>query len=90
MSATTTTEWPARPEGEVFPELLDTLLVAQLLLYDRRGKNVEQARRNVLGLVKSQGLPSLGRIGSTFMYRKTDVIDWLACKSSGIDVREAV
>jgi hypothetical protein len=70
--------WPPRPVGEVFPELLDTLLVAQLLLYDRRGMTPEQARRNVRKLVKEARLPTLGRIGSTLMYRKDAVIGWLA------------
>lgn len=74
----TANEWPPRPENEQFPELLDTLLVAQLLLYDRRGMKPEQARRNVRKLVKESGLPALGRVGSTLMYRKTDVMKWLA------------
>ena len=78
MSKATLTMWPPRPNGEVFPELLDTLLVAQLLLYDRRGTTPNLARRNVRNLVKEAGLPTLGRIGSTLMYRKADVIGWLA------------
>ena len=78
MSNATISTWPPRPVGEVFPELLDTLLVAQLLLYDRRGMTPEQARRNVRKLVKEGGLPTLGRIGSTLMYRKDAVIGWLA------------
>ena len=78
MSKATSAMWPPRPTGEVFPELLDTLLVAQLLLYDRRGMTPEQARRNVRKLIKEAGLPTLGRIGSTLMYRKADVIRWLA------------
>ncbi len=69
--------WSPRPVAEIFPELLDTLLVAQLLLYDRRGMTPEQARRNVRKLVKEAGLPTLGRIGSTLMYRRADVIEWL-------------
>ncbi len=78
-------EWPPRPAGEVFPELLDTLLVAQLVLYDRRGMTPEQARRNVRGLVKNAGLPVLGKVGSALMYRKVDVIEWPA----GRDVDES-
>ncbi|UCE58281.1 MAG: hypothetical protein JSU63_12655 [Phycisphaerales bacterium] len=78
-------QWPARPPGEVFPELLDTLLVAQLLLYDHRGMTPEQARRNVRKLVKESGLPTLGRIGSTLMYSKAAVIEWLAARGATID-----
>ena len=72
--------WPPRPVNEIFPDLLDTILVAQLLLYDRRGMTTEQARRNVRKLVKEAGLPALGRIGSTLMYRRDDVVKWLASK----------
>lgn len=72
--------WPPRPTGEVFPELMDTLLVAQFLLYDRRGMTPEQGRRNVRKLVKESCLPTLGRIGSTLMYRKGAVIEWIANK----------
>lgn len=78
MSKMGVSMWPPRPSGEVFPELLDTILVAQLFLYDRRGMTPQQARRNVRKLVKEAGLPTLGRIGSTLMYRKADVIEWLA------------
>lgn len=80
MSKATVSIWPLRPAGEVFPELLDTILVAQLLLYDRRGMTPEQARRNVRKLVKEARLPTLGRIGSTLMYRKVDVIEWLGTR----------
>ena len=81
--------WPRRPENEVFPELLDTLLVAQLLLYDRRGMTPEQARRNVRKLVKEGALPTLGRIGSTLIYRKAAVVEWLANRSRTIDDDDA-
>ena len=76
--------WPPRPQNEVFPELMDTLLVAQLLLYDRRRMTPEQARRNVRKLVKESGLPTLGRIGSTLMYNKAAVLDWLASRGDGL------
>ncbi len=81
--------WPRRPENEVFPELLDTLLVAQLLLYDRRGMTPEQARRNVRKVVKEGGLPTLGRIGSTLIYRKAAVVEWLANRNRTIDDDDA-
>ena len=77
--------WPARPVGEVFPELLDSVCVAQLLLYDRRGKTPEQGRRNVRKLVKEAGLPTLGRIGSTLMFRKMAVLEWLGGRGSTLD-----
>ena len=76
-----TAGWPPRPAGEVFPELCDTVLVAQLLLYDRRGMTPDQARRNVRKLVKDAGLPTLGRIGSTLLYNKVDVIRWVGSRS---------
>ena len=69
--------WPPRPANEVFPEVMDTLLVAQMLVYDKRGMTAEQARRCVRKLVKECGLPTLGRIGSTLMYSKDDVLRWL-------------
>ena len=85
MKTQSTNEWPPRPRGEVFPELLDTILVAQLLLYDRRKFTPVKARRNVLKLVKEAGLPTLGRIGSTLMYRKETVIGWLASRDRTVD-----
>ena len=77
-------DWPPRPAGEVFPELCDTVLVAQMLLYDRRGMTPDQARRNVRKLVKDAGLPTLGRIGSTLLYNKVDVITWVGNRN-GVD-----
>lgn len=73
-------QWPERPATEVFPELLDTTAVAQLFLFDRRGQTPDQGRRSVRKLVKEKGLPTLGRIGSTLMFRKLDVIAWLASR----------
>ena len=77
--------WPPRPVNEVFPDVLDTMLVAQYLLYDRRGMTTEQARRNVRKLVKDAGLPTLGRIGSTLMYRKDAVLGWLEGRGADLD-----
>ena len=85
----TTDGWPPRPAGEVFPELLDTILVGQLLLYDRRGMTQEQARRNVRRLVKEAGLPTLGRIGSSLMFRPGDVVAWLESRGTEHDDTEA-
>ena len=88
MSETPTTtrdQWPGRPANEIFPELLDTVLVGQLLLYDRRGMTPEQGRRNVRKLVKVAGLPSLGRVGSTLLYRKEAVFEWLASRGGEVD-----
>lgn len=70
--------WPPRPANEVFPEVMDTLLVAQMLLYDRRGMTTEQARRNVRKLVKECGLPTLGRIGSSLMFQRAALVRWLS------------
>ena len=69
--------WPPRPANEVFPEVMDTLLVAQMLLYDRRGMTTDQARRCVRKLVKECGLPVLGRIGSCLMFKRDLVLRWL-------------
>ncbi len=79
-----TSEWPERPAGEVFPELLDSIHVAMFFLFDKRGQTPDQARRNVRKLIKGAGLPTLGRIGSTLMFRKADVILWLANRN-GVD-----
>ncbi len=70
--------WPPRPANEVFPDLCDTVLVAQMFLYDRRGMTPEQGRRNVRKLVKEAGLPTLGRIGSTLMFHRENVLRWLS------------
>ena len=76
--------WPDRPIGEVFPEILDTIQTAQLLGFDKRGKSPEHARRSVLGLVK-RGMPTLGRVGSTKLYSKAAVVDWLAQRGDAED-----
>ena len=86
MIAETTQEWPPRPTGEMFPPLLDTVLVGQLLLYDRRpGMTVEQTRRNVRKLVHGSGLPTLGRIGSTLMFDRDAVLIWLGSRNGSLD-----
>lgn len=82
------TTWPPRPETEVFPELLDTTHLAMLFLFDKRGQTPDQGRRNVRALVKNTDLPTLGRIGSTLMFRKSDVISWLAARGE-VDGGEA-
>ena len=69
--------WPSRPQNELFPPLLDTVLVAQLLLYDRRGVTVQNARRDVRRLAKENGLPKIGKIGSTLMFKRDDVLAWI-------------
>lgn len=76
-------DWPPRPKDETFPPLLDTVLVAQLLLYDRRGMTVDQARRNVRKLVHSARLPTMGRVGSTLLFRRDGVLAWL--EGRGVD-----
>lgn len=81
-STTELSQWPQRPASEVFPELLDTTHVAMLFLFDRRGQTPDQGRRSVRKLAKEKGLPTLGRIGSTLMFRKVDVIEWLAARRS--------
>lgn len=76
--------WPPRPVNEVFPDLLDTTLVVQLLLYDR-DCTPEQGRRNVRELVKHADLPTLGRrIGSRLMFRKDAVMSWIAGAGSAV------
>ena len=89
MSSNNKTQWPSRPVGEEFPLVLDTLLVTQLLLYDRRGLTPEQARRNVRALVKNHGLPTLGRrIGSALMFNKKAVLNWLENGKNSVDNNE--
>lgn len=72
-----TQDWPPRPENEAFPPVLDTVLVGQLLLYDRRGNTLNQARRNVRRLVAECGLPTLGRVGNGLLFDRDAVIDWI-------------
>ena len=80
--------WPPRPPGEVFPEVMTTVDVAMFLRYDAKpGVTPDKARRNVRKLVKDSGLPTLGRIGSTLMYRKNAIIEWLAQRDDGVDNR---
>ena len=77
--------WPPRPDGEVFPELLDTTLVAQLLLYDRAGRTMQQASRSVRSLVRDNGLPTMGKVGGKHIFSKAAVTDWLSNRTDPID-----
>ena len=81
MDATTeaVNSWPPRPVDEVFPEVLDSLGVAQLLGFDRRRKTPDQGRRSVLGLV-AKGMPTMGRVGSAHLFDKSAVLGWLATR----------
>jgi hypothetical protein len=69
--------WPALPLGGVFPELLTSVEVAQLLRYDADGTSVERAKRNVQWLVRNRGLPIFSKLGQKYIFRKTDVLSWL-------------
>ena len=84
-AATSVNGWPDRPVGEVFPELLDSICVAQLLLYDRRGQTPEQGRRNVRELVKTAGLPTYGRFGKAIMFHKSAILEWIRAQGGGVD-----
>ena len=70
------TEWPKRPPGEVFPELLTTLDVAQLLRFDRPGTTPANGMRTVRLLIRDKGLPTLGMLGNGHRFRRDDVLAW--------------
>lgn len=78
-------EWPPRPDGEVFPEILDVTLVAQLLCYDRRGCTPENGRRSVRGLVKENGLPAMGKVGGRYLFSRAAVTDWLSNRNESLE-----
>ena len=78
-------EWPPLPPSGVFPEVLTTVEVAQLLRYDAEGMSVERAQRNVQWLVRNRGLPVLAKIGQKYLFRKADVMAWLAGRGSAGD-----
>ena len=72
-------KWPKRPEGEVFPEVLTTIEVAQLLRFDATAaRTPEQAARSVRSLVKGKGLPACGKVGRGYLFRKSVVLAWLS------------
>ena len=71
-------DWPPLPRDGVFPELLTTVEVAQLLRYDAGGKSIERAQRDVQWLVRNRGLPVFTKLGQKYLYRKADVLAWLA------------
>lgn len=76
--------WPPRPPGELFPEVITTVDVAQLLRYDARdGMTPEKGARMVRLLVRDRGLPTLGRVGRTLLFRKSEVIGWLDTRRNG-------
>ena len=72
-----TSGWPPLPANGVFPELLTTVEVAQLLRDDADGMSVERARRNVQWLTRNRKLPVLSKLGQKYLYRKADVLTWL-------------
>ena len=76
--------WPPRPEGEVFPELLTTTDVAQLLRYDARpGVTPEKGARMVRLLARDKGLPTLARVGRSLLFSKAAVLSWLESRGNG-------
>ena len=78
------TGWPPRPQGEVFPEVMNTVDVAMLLRYDARTDvTPEKGARMVRLLVRDQGLPTLGRVGRTLLFRKPAVMAWLEGRRKG-------
>ena len=75
-------DWPPLPPGGVFPEVLTTIEVAQLLRYDADGMILERAKRNVQWLVRNRGLPVLAKVGQRYLYRKVDILAWLAHRNA--------
>lgn len=83
-------KWPPRPPGEVFPEVMTTVDLAQLLRYDGRdGMTPEKGTRMVRLLIRDKGLPTLGRVGRTLLFRKSEVIGWLDTRRNGQKTKEA-
>jgi hypothetical protein len=75
-------EWPPLPAGGVFPEVLNTVEVAQLFRYDAEGMSVERGKQNVRWFVRNRGLPVLAKVGQRYLYRKPDVLAWAAGQCS--------
>ena len=69
--------WPPLPENGAFPEVLNTVEVAQLLRYDAEGVSVDRGKRNVQWLVRNRRLPVLAKLGQKYLYSKSAVLAWL-------------
>ncbi len=73
---TTEKDWPPRPPGEVFPPVLTTVVVAQLLAYDLAGCTVAQGIRNVRILVRDKGMPTLPALTNGHRFDRDRVLEW--------------
>ena len=80
----TGSQWPGRPAGEVFPDLMNSLDLAMFLRYDGRpGMTPEKARRAVRLLVRDYRLPTAGRIGRALLFNRGRVLEWLERRGAG-------
>ena len=69
---------------------MNTTDVAMFLRYDaREGMTPEKGARMVRLLVRDKGLPTLGRVGRTLLFRKSEVIGWLDTRRNGQKTKEA-
>ena len=66
--------WPPRPA--VFPEVLTTVEIAQLLRLDETCRTPEMGARMIRKMVKQDGLPKLRRLGRGLRFAKTAVMAW--------------
>lgn len=82
-------QWPPRPD--VFPELMDSVTLAQFLAYDLRGTTIESARRDIRSKIKNDGLPTLSKkIGGSYLFKRVDVMDWLESVDNETDIDHAM
>jgi hypothetical protein len=83
-------DWPQRPQDEVFPEVMNTIDVAMFLRYDaREGVTPEKGARMVRLLVRDNGLPTLGRVGRCLLFCRSAVLAWLEDRRKGPDPQGA-
>jgi hypothetical protein len=75
--------WPVRPEGEVWPPILDEVQAAQYLHLDGEGRTIASAKRTMRYLRRNAGLPSPGRIARKVLYRREAIDAWLAARERG-------
>lgn len=71
-------DWPPRPADEVFPAVMNVVDAAMFLRYDARpGMTTAKAARMIRAMVKTGGLPCIGRVGRTLLFHRDAILRWL-------------
>ncbi len=73
--------WPPKPEP--WPEVMTDVELCMYLRLDQRHASPESAKRSLRYIRRTQGLPDVGRIGGSVLFRRAAVDEWLKAREQG-------